>query len=97
MLAPLVHTGISGSGGMPALKGMGRGSRREDISAPPNQILFVEEVTEIFCVTLPDLWKLGQAYLDSRLFRGVVLLTENQQKLAKQCDSNRGKFEVRTH
>ena len=54
----------------------------------------MEEVTEIFCVTLPDLWKLGQAYLNGRLFQGVALLTENQQKLAKQCDSNRGKFEV---
>ena len=55
----------------------------------------MEEVTEVFCVTLPDLWKLGQAYLNGRLFQGVALLTENQQKLALRCDSSKGKFEVR--
>ena len=57
----------------------------------------MEEVTEILCVTLPDLWKLGQAYLNGKLFMGVALLTENQQKLARKCDSSRGKFEVRSH
>lgn len=80
---------------MPALKGVGRGKRKGDKSGPPNRILFVEEVTEIFGVTLPDLWKLGQAYLHGRLFQGVALLSENQQKLAKNCDANKGKFEVR--
>lgn len=88
-------SGITGAGGMPALKGMGQGVRRGDNSGPPNRILFVEEVTEIFGVTLPDLWKLGQAYLNGRLFQGVALLSENQRKLAKRCDSSKGKFEVR--
>lgn len=76
------------------MKGAGRGTRRGDASGPPNRILFVEEVTEIFCVILPDLWKLGKTYLDGRLFQGVALLTENQQKLSKQCESNKGGFEV---
>lgn len=76
------------------MKGVGQGAHgRGDGGGPPNRICFVEEVTEIFCVTLPDLWKLGQAYLNGRLFQGVALLTENQQKLARQCDSNRAKFE----
>lgn len=56
----------------------------------------MEEVTEILCVTLPDLWKLGQTYLSGKLFVGVALLTENQQKLARRCDSSRGRFEVRS-
>lgn len=77
------------------MKGVGRGGRLGDTSGPPNRICFVEEVTEILCVTLPDLWKLGQAYLNGKLFQGVALLTENQQKLARKCDSNRAKFEVR--
>ncbi len=90
---------ISGAGGMPLLKGRGGGGgggggRRADISGPPNRIVFVEDVTEIFCMTLPDLWKLGQAYLKRSLFQGVALLTENQRKLAKKCDSNKTKFEV---
>lgn len=79
------------------LKGVGRGGRLGDTIWPPHRICFVEEVTEILCVTLPDLWKLGQAYLNAKLFQGVTLLTENQQKLARKCDSSRGKFEVSNH
>ena len=90
-----VSTGLAGAGGMPALKSTGWGSQSKgDASGPPSRIMFVEEVTEVFCVTLPDLWRLGQAYLKGSLFQGVALLTENQQKLARKCDSNRGKFEV---
>lgn len=79
------------------LKGFGRVSRRggADSSRPPDRILFVEDMTDIFCVTLPDLWRLGQAYLKGSLFQGVALLTENEKKLAQKCEINRSKFEVR--
>ena len=84
---------------MPILKGTGRmaqqgGGGGGDSSRPPDRILFVEEMTEIFCVTLPDLWKLGQAYLKGSLFQGVALLTENQKKLAENCEINKSRFEV---
>ena len=86
--------GLSGAGGIPVLKGAGgRGQRRGDASGPPNRILFVEEVTELFSTTLLDLWRLGQAYLQRKLFQGVAVLTETQEKLAQKCDSNRSKFE----
>ena len=78
---------------MPILK-LAQGTRKGD-AGRPNRIMFVEEMTEIFSATLPDLWKLGQAYLNGSLFQGVALLSENQQKLAKRCDSSKGKFEVR--
>ena len=81
---------------MPQLKGSEWRLRRGDNSGPPSRILFVDELTEIFCSMLPDLWKLGQAYLNGSLFQGVALLSENQKKLAEKCDSNKGKFEVRT-
>ena len=87
---------------MPVLKGAGRGGgwgggggRRGDASGPPNRILFVEEVTEIFSTTLLDLWRLGQAYLNRNLFQGVALLAESQEKLALKCDNNRSKFETK--
>lgn len=85
--------GLSGAGGMPPLKGAGRGLRRGDASGPPNRILFVEEVTELFSTTLLDLWRLGQAYLSGKLFQGVALLAETQTKLADKCDDNKSKFE----
>jgi len=82
---------------MPSLKGPSKGPHRgggKDSSGPPDRILFVEDLTEIFSVTLPDLWRLGQAYLKGSLFQGVALLTENQSKLSQICEMNRAKFEV---
>lgn len=78
---------------MPTLKGANRGLRRGDASGPPNRILFVEEVTELFSTTLLDLWRLGQAYLSGKLFQGVALLEETQTRLTDKCDDNRSKFE----
>ena len=82
---------------MPTLKGPSKGVCRgagKDSSGPPDRIMFVEDVTEIFRVTLPGLWTLGQAYLKGSLFQGVALLTENQKKLSQKCEMNRNKFEV---
>ncbi len=88
---------LSGAGGIPVLKGSGRGGggggRRGDASGPPNRILFVEEMTELFSTTLPDLWRLGQAYLNRNLFQGVALLAESQERLALKCENNKAKFE----
>ena len=93
-----VYTGLSGAGDMPVLKGLGRVAQKGgggDSSRPPDRILFVEDMTEIFSVTLPNLWRLGQAYLRGNIFQGVALLTENQKKLAQKCEINKSKFEVR--
>lgn len=35
----------------------------------PNSILFVEELTDLISENLPDLWKLGQTYLNKTLFQ----------------------------
>ena len=83
---------------MPSLKGPSskgpQGRRGKDSSGPPDRILFVEDLTEIFRVTLPDLWRLGQAYLKGSLFQGVALLSENQSKLSQIREMNKAKFEV---
>jgi len=40
----------------------------------PKSILFVEELTGLISENLPDLWKLGQTYLNKTLFQvgGVI-------------------------
>ncbi len=84
---------------MPTLKGPSKRSRMgagKDSSGPPDRIMFVEDITEIFSVTLPDLWKLGQAYQKGSLFQGVALHTEHQKKLSQICEMNKTKFEVYT-
>ena len=35
----------------------------------PKSILFVEELTGLISENLPDLWKLGQTYLNKTLFQ----------------------------
>ena len=35
----------------------------------PNRILFVEELTALISESLPDFWKLGQAYFSGSLFQ----------------------------
>lgn len=43
---------------------------RDHRDAPPNRVLFCEEITEIASNQLPDLWRLGQAYFTGEL-RGI--------------------------
>lgn len=40
----------------------------------PNRILFVEELTGLISESLPDFWRLGQAYLSGSLFQVHVYL-----------------------
>ena len=44
---------------------------KADIGGRPMRILFVEELTEMIQENLPDIWKLGQAYLSKTLFQVV--------------------------
>lgn len=69
------------------------GGRGMEVGGRPSKILFVEDLTETICETLPDFWRLGKAYFSGSLFQGVML-TENQQMLAKNCGMNQARFEV---
>jgi len=42
----------------------------------PNRILFVEDLTALVSDSLPDFWKLGQAYFSSSLFQVCVCEVE---------------------
>ena len=70
------------------------GGRGLDAGGRPFKILFVKEMTETICETLPDFWRLGKAYFSGSLFQGVSMLTENQQMLARNCGMNQTRFEV---
>ena len=61
---------------------------------PPQRILFVEEITELIAESLPEFWKLGQAYVTGSLFHGMQMVTERQRQQQENCDKNREKFEV---
>ena len=61
---------------------------------PPKQILFVEEITELIAESLPEFWKLGQAYVSGSLFHGMQMVAERQRNQQENCDGNREKFEV---
>lgn len=41
------------------------------VSAVPQRVLFVEELSELLIEGLPDLWKLGQAYFNGDLAADV--------------------------
>ena len=61
---------------------------------PPKRILFVEEITELMAESLPEFWKLGQAYVSGSLFHGMQMVAERQRNQQENCDRNREKFEV---
>jgi exocyst complex component 2 len=60
---------------------------------PPKRILFVEEITELMAESLPEFWKLGQAYVSGSLFHGMQMVAERQRNQQENCDRNREKFE----
>lgn len=60
----------------------------------PNRILFVEELTALISESLPDFWKLGQAYFSGSLFQGVLFSGEHQQQMLESCGNNKNRFEV---
>ena len=64
-------------------------------AGPPNRILFVEEVTGLIAESLPELWKLGQAYISGALFQGMQMVAEREQPQMDSCSRNKPKFEVR--
>ena len=68
------------------------GSRGD--AGPPNRILFVEEITGIIAESLPEFWKLGQAYVSGSLFQGMQMVPERQRQQQENCDKNKDKFEV---
>lgn len=43
-------------------------------SSVPQRVLFVEELSDLLTESLPDLWKLGQAYFNGALIADVCLL-----------------------
>ena len=43
-----------------------------DQGGRPKSVLFVEELTGLISENLPDLWKLGQTYLNKTLFQVTV-------------------------
>ena len=45
-----------------------------DQGGRPKSILFVEELTGLISENLPDLWKLGQTYLNKTLFQVIFSL-----------------------
>ena len=45
------------------------GWKAADQQGRPKSILFVEELTGLISENLPDLWKLGQTYLNKTLFQ----------------------------
>ena len=70
------------------------GSRGD--AGPPNRILFVEEITGLMAESLPEFWKLGQAYISGSLFQGMQMVAERQRQQQENCDKNKDKFEVST-
>ncbi|ELT91409.1 hypothetical protein CAPTEDRAFT_186875, partial [Capitella teleta] len=44
-------------------------------SRAPIRILFLENLTRLFCENLPDLWRLGTAYLSGKIAKGVKKTT----------------------
>jgi exocyst complex component 2 len=67
------------------------GSRGD--AGPPNRILFVEEITGLMAESLPEFWKLGQAYISGSLFQGMQMVAERQRQQQENCDKNKDKFE----
>ena len=65
-------------------------------AGPPNRILFVEEITGLIAESLPEFWKLGQAYISGSLFQGMQMVDERQRLQQESCDRNKEKFEVST-
>ena len=61
---------------------------------PPNRILFVEEITGLIAESLPEFWRLGQAYVSGSLFQGMQMVAERQEQQQANCDKNQKKFEV---
>lgn len=47
------------------------------VSAVPQRVLFVEELSELLIEGLPDLWKLGQAYFNGDLAADVCAQKKN--------------------
>ena len=46
-----------------------------DQGGRPKSILFVEELTGLISENLPDLWKLGQTYLNKTLFQVATCIS----------------------
>lgn len=69
------------------------GASRGD-AGPPTRILFVEEITGLIAESLPEFWKLGQAYVSGSLFQGMHMVDERQRLQQENCDKNRDRFEV---
>ena len=63
-------------------------------AGPPNRILFVEEMTGLIAESLPEFWKLGQAYISGTLFQGMQMVTERAQLQQENCGKNKKIFEV---
>ena len=61
---------------------------------PPNRILFVEDMTGLVAESLPEFWKLGQAYISGSLFQGMQMTSEREQLQHDNCSRKKGKFEV---
>ena len=41
-------------------------------SKPPQKVLFIDHLTRLLLDTLPDLWRLGQAYFSGKLLKEVT-------------------------
>lgn len=63
-------------------------------AGPPSRILFVEEMTGLIAESLPEFWKLGQAYISGSLFQGMHMTDERQQLQQQSCEKNKDTFEV---
>lgn len=63
-------------------------------AGPPSRILFVEEMTGLIAESLPEFWKLGQAYISGSLFQGMHMTGERQQLQQQSCEKNKDNFEV---
>lgn len=64
-------------------------------AGPPSRILFVEEMTGLIAESLPEFWKLGQAYISGALFQGMHMTDERQQLQQESCEKNKDNFEVK--
>uniref|UniRef100_T1J496 Exocyst complex component 2 n=1 Tax=Strigamia maritima TaxID=126957 RepID=T1J496_STRMM len=64
-------------------------TRQSEECRPPDHIIFVEELTEIVSDTVPDLWKLGQAYLKGDL----SVIDDDENRVNKIDASYKLKFE----
>lgn len=54
----------------------------------PKRILFIEQLIDITNRSLPNFWKLGQAYFNRSLF--TTMLSENQDNIISENTSSRG-------